>query len=178
LPVIDVVTATLDFLKEKKGSKKIAVIGTSATINSHVYSNRLKNTPLDIIEKDCPLLVPFIEEGETKGELLEGVIEKYLKPLKGKVDTLVMACTHYPILRDEIAEFMETDVEIVDPGELAAVKLKDFLKENDMLGGNNKGDGRYFVTDLRESFKRVAEMFLGEGLDKRIEVVELDSVKM
>lgn len=164
IPVFDVVSSTMRNL----GKEKIGVIGTRGTIGSGAYS-----VPY---AKACPLLVSFIEEGELKSKALEIVIKNYLKELKGKkIDTLILGCTHYPIISSLIQKEMGRKVKLLNPGKSVAEELKSFLVKNNMLSGKRRHGKRfYFVTDLTPRFMKVAEMFLGEKLGGKINQVTID----
>lgn len=164
IPIFDVVSPVLENLKESKS--KIGVIGTRATVNSGVYS-KLN----EVIQIPCPLFVPFIEEGEIKGELIEKLVKKYIGDLKA--DTLVLGCTHYPIIKNIINKVLP-NVVLVNPGVFVAEELKKYLTNNDLA--NNKTSNRkkdYYITDLNERFKKVARIFLGENINVRIKKVSL-----
>lgn len=162
IPIFDVVTPVLENLKESKNlpagrQGKIGVIGTRATVNSGVYSNLNK-----IVQISCPLFVPFIEEGEVKGKLIESLVEKYLGKLK--VDTLVLGCTHYPIIKNIIKKVLPS-TKLINPGVLVAEKLKNFLVKNNLVNNSKRvGKKDFYVTDLNERFIKVADMFLGEKI--------------
>lgn len=158
VPVFDVIGPAL--IEAKKVSKKgrIGTIGTRATIGSGAY----KGT----IGVACPLLVPFIEEGELKGEALRFIVRNYLKAFKGKrIDTLILGCTHYPIIGGLIQKEIGLRVNLVNPGKTVSAEVKKYLTEHKMLSGKKKeGKRQYFVTDLTDRFKNVAEMFLGHSI--------------
>jgi len=162
IPIFDVVTPVLESLKESKNlpagrQGKIGVIGTRATINSGIYSKLNK-----VVQVPCPLFVPFIEEGETKGKLIESLVKKYIGNLK--VDTLVLGCTHYPIIASVISKVLP-NVKLINPGVLVADDLKNFLIKNGLVTNSKKvGKKDFYVTDLNERFIKVAEMFLGEKI--------------
>lgn len=158
-------------------STVIGVIGTHATINSHAYlKNILRVLPrAKVIEKACPLFVPFIEEGKTNGKALGIIAEEYLSDLKKqKIDTLVMGCTHYPIIRDIISKAVGKNVTLINPGKSAASEVLYFLKKNNLLNGQKKkGSINFFVTDLTDRFTKVAEMFLGKKIESDLKVARL-----
>lgn len=164
IPVFDVVSPVLGRLGKSK--KKIGVIGTRATIGSGVYSILNK-----VVQMACPLFVPFIEEGEIKGDLIKSLVEKYIGNLK--VDTLVLGCTHYPIIKDVIQNVLP-DTELINPGVFVAEKLKKYLIKNNLII-NKKSEGKkiYYVTDLNERFIGIAEMFLGKKLNGKIRKVDI-----
>jgi glutamate racemase len=148
--------------------RKTGVIGTRGTIASHAYRDEIRklNAKNSVIELACPLLVPAIEEGETSGFLIKLLIKKYLTPLKKeKLDSLVLGCTHYPIVKKEIRTFMGKGLKLIDPAEEIAASLAAFLKERKLLApSGSKGKQVYFVTDLTARFISVAEMFLGHKI--------------
>ncbi len=158
---------------------KIGVIGTRATIASKAYEKDIKkySKSVKIISLACPLFVPFIEEGEIKSAGLKEVAQEYLSKLKiKKIDTLVIGCTHYPIIGKLIAMEVDNHVRIVDPGKSVAKEVFDFLSKNKMLNEQKiSGKKNFFVTDLTERFAKVAEMFLGERIKGRIDKVTLNS---
>ena len=155
IPIFDVVSPVLEELKQSK--EKIGVIGTRATVNSGVYSKLNK-----VIQIPCPLFVPFIEEGETKGKLIESLVIKYIGKLK--VEILVLGCTHYPIIKDVIKKVLPKAKQL-NPGVLVANELKGYLIKNNLTSNSKKvGSKCYFVTDPNERFVKVAEMFLGEKI--------------
>jgi glutamate racemase len=159
IPIFDVVSPVLESLKASK--KKIGVIGTRATVNSGVYS-KLNN----VVQISCPLFVPFIEEREIKGKLIESLASKYLGTLK--VDELVLACTHYPIISDVINKVLPK-TELINPGVFVTDKLKNYLVEADIVNNLKRtGNKKFYVTDLNDRFVKVAEMFLGEEIKGKI----------
>ena len=143
----------------KKAGKKIGVIGTRATIASGAYKAAK-------YQESCPLLVPFIEEGELRNGALKIIIREYLKPLKkAKIDTLILGCTHYPIIKNLIQKEMGKKVRLVNPEKTVAREVKQFLQKEEMLNPQkSKGRKDFYVTDLTSRFKTVAEMFLGHKI--------------
>jgi len=174
IPVFDIVSSGSDLSNFSKKIKSIGVIGTLGTINSHAYKKNLGlNRNIKVYEIACPLFVPFIEENEVKGNLINLLVEKYLKNLKEKnLDLIILGCTHYPLIKNSINKFMGKNIALVDPGVSVAKTLSLYLKNNKML--NNKGNGKinYYLTDLNDRFVKVAEKFLGEKI-KSIGVVDL-----
>lgn len=146
MQLIDAVTPTIEAIK-KGGYKRVGVIGTSATIASNIYPKKL-GKGVEVFQQACPLLVPLIEEGQ-KGKILELVIKKYLKNFREKnLDALVLACTHYPLIKEEIRGFMGEDVVIIDPSEEIAKKTASVLNNNNLDSlRRGKGSERYFFTD-------------------------------
>ncbi len=157
------------------GGQCIGVIGTSATIASNAYKNAIQelNTNARIISKDCPLFVPLVEEGWIDHPVTRMVIEEYLLPLKKQsIESLVLGCTHYPVLKTLISEVLGQDIRLIDSAETTSDKVHSILKSLGWLrtanGSGDKND-RFFVTDFPERFKKVGEIFL----ERKIEEVEV-----
>jgi len=164
--------------------KRIGVIATESTVQSGAYTQAIaKADPnADVIERACPLFVPLAEEGWADEEVARAVAETYLKDLRSSIDTLVLGCTHYPILKRVIQESVGAQVELIDSGEATAVEVKSLLKTKG-LAGSSAGTGalerqlcddldHFYVTDAAERFARVAERFLGSK-PARLEAVEV-----
>jgi len=163
IPVFDVIVPAMIDAKSASKRGKIGVIGTRGTIASGAYKVRYKEA--------CPLFVPFIEEGEIESDALRIIVKKYLSSLKGKIDTLIMGCTHYPIIEDLIGKELGKKVILINPGISVSGELKNYLTTNNLLNtGYKKGSLRFFVTDLTERFVKVAEQFLGQKIRKLEEV--------
>jgi glutamate racemase len=171
---------------ESKNSKekRIGVIATESTVNSGAYTEAIKKADPNstVIERACPLFVPLAEEGWADADVARTVAETYLKDLRSGVDTLVLGCTHYPILRDVIQETVGEQVELIDSGAATAIEVKSLLKEK-ALARLTPGTGalerhlcddldHFYVTDAAERFARVAERFLGSK-PARLEAVEV-----
>jgi glutamate racemase len=151
---------------ERSASGRIGVIGTRATIASGAYPAAIRALSPEavVISKACPLFVPLAEEGWTHGEVPRRVAERYLEPLRGGVvDTLVLGCTHYPLLAATIAEVMGPDVRLVDSAEAVAAEVRERL--GGLAAGAGPVEHRFFVTDAPGPFQEVAERFLGHPLE-------------
>jgi glutamate racemase len=164
--------------------RSIGVIATESTVHSGAYTQAIKKADpaATVLERACPLFVPLAEEGWADAEVARTVAETYLKDLRSSVDTLVLGCTHYPILRDVIQATVGAQVKLIDSGEATAVEVKALLKEKG-LARLTPGTGaldrqlcddldHFYVTDAAERFARVAERFLGSK-PARLEAVEL-----
>lgn len=167
IPIFDVITPALKEAKEISKSGKIGVIGTRGTIGSGAYS-----VPFS---RACPLFVPFIEEGEVEGDAMEIIAKNYLEGFKkDNIDTLILGCTHYPIIKNVIKREVDNGVKLIDPGISVAKEVFGYLTENKMLNTQkNIGNKEFYVTDLTERFTKVAEMFLGEKIKNQLKKVEL-----
>ncbi|MCK4764045.1 MAG: glutamate racemase [Candidatus Aminicenantes bacterium] len=154
----------------KHSKSKIGVIGTSATIKSGAYEKTIveKKPGVKVISRDCPLFVPLVEEGWIDHKVTKLVVEEYLLPLKEQgIDTLVLGCTHYPVLKGVIAEVMGPGIELVDSAVTTAVKVRSILKSLGWLSGaQDGGEDEFYVTDFPDRFKRVGEIFLNKKIGK------------
>lgn len=185
VPVIGmVVPASIAALRASvKGN--IGVIGTRATINSNAYSESLydlaKDKTIKVYSKDCPLFVPFVEEGLLRHNATKLIAEEYLEKFKQKdVDTLVLGCTHYPLLKELISGILP-GVSLIDSGEHAAVTAIRLLAERGALAEEKnefvaKPNINFYVTDVSSTFYDVAKRFLGFSVNKP-EIVILNNKK-
>jgi glutamate racemase len=158
-------------------SGRIGVIGTEATVASGAYAEAIHgfNPAAVVTARACPLFVSLAEEGWTSHpEATRLIADAYLRPfVEDGVDTLVLGCTHYPILREVIAEVMGPDVALIDSGEAVAEEVAIMLAErNHLRTGETPPESRFYVTDAAARFRLVAERFLGEPLE-RFETVDV-----
>lgn len=166
--------AAVDALKASK-TKRIGVIGTAATINSKSFPNTLKSldSEVEIFDLACPLFVPLVEYGfvTDKDPITILTVERYLQYFKDKnIDTLVLGCTHYPLLTSFISNYMGSEVTLIDAGLSTASFVLDTLKEKNMLSDNqNKGNLQFYVTDSPKNFRTVAHIFLGQDIGDMME---------
>ena len=151
----------------RTGAKHVGIIGTPGTIRSGAYQEALRRAAPDVRVSTaaCNLFVPLAEEGWTTGQIPRDVAHRYLDGLRAAgVDTLVLACTHYPLLRAAIAEVMGVGVTLVDSAETSAAAAARLLAERELLNPSDAGSEQLFVTDLSEQFGAVAERFLGRAV--------------
>jgi glutamate racemase len=174
IPVLGVVEpGAAEAVRLQRGH--VGVIGTPGTILSGAYQTALQRMSpgVRLSAVACNLFVPLAEEGWLTGEVPLGVARRYLEPLRSAgVDTLVLGCTHYPLLKPIIAEVMGASVTLVDSAESSARAAEQLLRERDLLVSGGVGEERYFVTDLSAQFGAVAERFLGRAIVEP-EVVDL-----
>lgn len=155
--------------------RSIGVIGTWGTISSNAYGKALKALDKDIcvISSACPLFVPLVEEGWTDNDVTRAAAARYLEGLKNEsIDALILGCTHYPLLKEAIAEFMGGGVSLVDSADTTAGALKDLLEGMDLMAEAGRGSYNLYVTDLPTKFEMIAEKFLGE-MPPRVTRVDL-----
>ncbi len=166
LPIFEVVTPSVKKALAVTKRKVIGVIGTRATVESGVYERLLRSLDpeVKVYGNPCPLLVPLVEEGWLKKPETRMIVKKCLIPLKMKgIDTLVLGCTHYPVLKKIIQAKAGKRVILVDPAEELAEEVKGFLETHPGLARELAPDGepRILVSDLTPAFSRVARLFLG-----------------
>lgn len=157
---------------------RIGVLGTPGTIRSGKYLQTLKrlNSGLEIYTKACPMFVPLVENGYLNGPATEIIAKEYLLPLKKSgIDTLILGCTHYPLLRPVIQTIMGDAVTLIDAGAETAVFVKQQLYERDLLCGRGHGSAQYFVSDTVEGFTELAGMFLNQKLEGSVHTVNIES---
>lgn len=173
VPVVEVVTPGADVACRATKNGKIGIIATKGTISTGVYKKAVEDRAeelgmknIEIFQQACPLFVSLAEEGWWDKEVTKLTAEEYLKPLKDAgVDTLVMACTHYPLLSKVIQEVMGDNVVLVNTGEATAKVVKELLdKEGTASVGNINPVREFYTSDEPELFEQVATPFLGEGL--------------
>jgi len=174
VPVIGVISPGAAMAVNKTKNGKIGIIGTRATINNQAYSKAIKaiNKNIGVFEKACPLFVPLAEEGWTHHRATYEIAEEYLKELREKeIDTLVLGCTHYPILADVIQEVIGSNVSLIDSGVAAAEVVKNEIHKL-QLETNHKDHPNLdlFVSDIPTKFQEVAELFLGKKVNKVMKV--------
>ena len=173
VPFFGVVDSAVRAAVQRTKNKKIAVIGTSATIKSGIFKNKINESGcVSVFSKECPLFVPLIECGYTDrhNPITRSVCRGYLSGIhESGADTLIMGCTHFPIISSIISDFLP-GVTLINPSQFAAIQIRDFLLENGMEGYS--GGTEYYVSDSAESFSRSASIFLGEN-----EVIKAKTVK-
>jgi len=166
LPIFEVVTPAVEKAIQITRNKRIGVIGTRATVSSKIFEKLIheKNPQIQVFQNPAPLLVPLVEEGWLKKPETRMIVKKYLLPLKLKqIDTLILACTHYPFLKEIIQRKIGQRVKLVDPGEAVVLIVKKFLTQNPEIekslikGGNHQ----FMVSDLTPKFQEIAKNWLG-----------------
>jgi glutamate racemase len=168
IPVLGVIEPAVKKALEVSQNKKIGIIGTKSTINSMAYEKRIKRLDKKnkTFSRSCPLFVPLVEEGWLDKKITRDVAGIYLENFKKKnIDTLILACTHYPLLKKVIAKVVGPKVNLIDSANEVAREVRLILEKNDML---NKRTGKakysYYVSDESEQFARIGARFLGKKI--------------
>lgn len=180
VPFTGVVQPTAKAALKATENNKIGVIGTTATINSNSYKTEIErlNPNVTVYQQDCPLFVPLVENGFISKDdpIVYMTVERYLNNLKEKgVDTLILGCTHYPILREVISYIMGSGVKLIDSGRETALYAAALLKEHKLLSDSgNRGNSEFYVSDRVEGFSQIASLFLGRDIDKDVTRINIE----
>lgn len=174
VPVIGVIDATVEAALNVTKNNKIGVIGTTSTIESKTYEEKIKSKSADIAVycEACPLFVPLAEEGLHDHDGTKLIAKEYLKEIiANKVDTLILGCTHYPLLYKAISGAVGKKINLVDSAKPTANALKKLLEDNSLLGYNENPDFELLVTDDPTRVERVVKIFFGKSLKGKIKKV-------
>ncbi len=175
-PIIGVITPGVREAVYASRNKRIGVIGTKGTIQSRTYETEIKqlDPKVKVTAVACPLFVPFVEEGWLNGEVVESVVRTYLKPFSAAgVDTVILGCTHYPLLKPVIQEVLGKNVTLIDSAKQVAFEVKKILASEDMLNRGKGGKHKFYVSDNPEWFSSLAQRFMGRKL---MNVKKVDNV--
>ncbi|MFC1807558.1 glutamate racemase [Candidatus Omnitrophota bacterium] len=168
VPIIGVIEPGVKDAILASKNKKIGIIGTSSTIRSDAYNKfiRASESSARVFSTSCPLFVPLVEEGWLSGKITLDVIKHYLLPLKRKgIDTLVLGCTHYPLLESRIRKVMGPDVKLVNSALSTARATNKLVRKLSIKADNSsKGKLRFFVSDEPQMFEIIGSKFLGRRL--------------
>lgn len=180
VPCMGVLESTVKAAVSATKNDNIGLIATAATVASGSYEKLTAELlpKANFFGKACPLFVPLVENGyfASDCEVTRMVAKDYLSAFDGKdIDTLILGCTHYPLLYNLIDALTEHKLNLIDSGKEAAIGAKKLLSERDMLSDNEKGEMHFFVTDKVEGFAKLGKEFLGEELHNvtRLEIDEL-----
>lgn len=182
VPVLGVIETGANEAQSSSKTRDVLVIGTDATISSHAYAAACRERGLRALEKACPLLVPLVEEGWVDHPVTAEVVRIYLTELLEQAqesdmnpDTLVLGCTHYPLLRPMMEAALSPAIRVIDSAEATAVQAARLLDRQIPRGGQSFERGRrcrFFATDSVAKFRRLGARFLGSPIDE-VELVDL-----
>jgi glutamate racemase len=160
--ILDVIDPVIDHIKARK-YKHIGVIGTKRTITSGTYEKKVAaHSPgTSIVSLATPLFVPMIEEGFIFDDISNAIIRTYLsKSSLSGIEALILGCTHYPIILNQINKFFNFNVEVVDSGKIVSAALKNLLEENNLINNSGKtGKDKFYISDFTDYFEKIARMF-------------------
>ena len=159
--IIDVIDPVVDYMSTKKFNK-IGVIGTKRTISSGTYEKKVKekSPSIDVISMATPLLVPMIEEGFIFDDISNAIIRSYLsnESLAG-IQALILGCTHYPIIKNQISKIFNFNIEVVDSARIVSMILREALEKNNLLNDSGIVKDQFFISDYTDYFGKIARMF-------------------
>lgn len=179
VPAIGVVSPTAHAAAAATKNKRIGILGTAATIRSASFEKALLtiDPAIEITATPCPLFVPLVESGwiAEEDEVAVPMVRRYLAAVKAAgVDTLILGCTHFPLLAPIIRAELGQDVTLIDSGRETAALCARLLRERDALADREGGSTQFFVSDQPEGFSRVAEIFLGKSVHETVEMIRPD----
>lgn len=170
--VLGVIRPTVEVLGSETHSGHVGLLATPGTVNSHSYLLEVEklNPEMKITEKDCPMWVPLVETGEASGPGADYFVEKYISEILDadpEIDTLILGCTHYPILLPKIRQFTPENIRILPQGELVADSLADYLKRHPEIETKctRGGSLQYLTTETPEKFNRLASLFMEQPVE-------------
>jgi glutamate racemase len=175
VPVIGVIKAGSNMAIKNTKNKKIAIIGTEGTIKSKAYIKEIKkyDKSVKIFSQACPLFVPLVEEGWFNTKITKDIIKKYLDDIiNKKIDTIILGCTHYPLLKKSIREVIGSHINIVDSAIAVAYEVKKLLQEENIENNAEKGKYIFYVSDCPEKFKKLGSNFFAKKI-KNVKKVEI-----
>ena len=156
---------------------RIGVLGTAGTVRSGKYVEYIKNidSGISVFQKACPMFVPLVENGYSSSEVTRIIAKEYLDEVKAAgVDTLILGCTHYPLLKNVIRGIMGDGVTLIDSGAAAADYAYEKLRGADMLSGEKSGTVKYFVSDTVDGFEQLGGMFLEQPISGSVERIDIE----
>ncbi len=178
VPAIGVVDATAKAAVNATKNKRVGIIGTAATVRSQSFENAMLTLDgtLTVTAEACPMFVSLVEAGwiDSSDEVAIAMVRRYMTPFKDAgVDTLILGCTHFPLLASIIQAELGEDVTLIDSGRETALHCAAVLTEQNALADGNEGRCRFFVSDRPEGFTRTAEIFLGRSVREEVESISL-----
>lgn len=163
IPLLNVIEPGSAAALEVAADKKIGVLGTSATIRSHAYRDTLQRLApeVEVIEQACPLLVPLVEEGMVNDPITEAVARRYLLGMQSQgVSTLILGCTHYPVIKSDLKKVMGEGVQLVESGDVLAEELQVLFTDKVLNTDSGPRSIRVCITDLTDHFERLAHQLM------------------
>ena len=174
IPIMGVVRPGSKAAIASTRNKRIGVIATQATIGSQIYSRVIRETnpEIQVFGKACPLFVPLVEEGWIEDSVTEEVVRRYVRELQEKdIDTLILGCTHYPLLRNLIGRVMGPEITLVNPAYETALELKALLEQEGLKSNQeNQSAHAFYVSDAAENFRHFAQSILPCDITKTREI--------
>jgi len=164
--VMNVIDPLVHHLRDHYSHKHLGLIATRQTVNSNVYKKKIDdvNRGIKITSQATNLLASAIEEFQNN-PVIDSLLKEYLTPLKNKdLDALILACTHYPVVKNKIVDFFENKIDIIDPSDIVAHAVKTKLENHDLLNTNGNSNKHFYVSDYTESFAAGTKIFFEEDI--------------
>lgn len=165
--VLNVIDPAVDFIREYYPQKRIGLIGTRQTVFSNVYKKKIDalNNGTELFSHATPLLAPMIEEGFNKKMIIEEMLHDYLSvPELRDIDAIILGCTHYPLIKQQIGKFYQNKVSIIDTTEVVANAVKNLLELHQLLNKTEGSFQKFYISDYTESFSGAAKTFFVENI--------------
>ena len=166
--VMNVIDPVTELVAKEFTKGRIGVIGTKGTINSRTYPEKIAslNQALEVVSLATPLLVPMIEEGFVFDDISNAIIRAYLSdPILTGIETLILGCTHYPIIKPQIEKYFDFSIRVIDSAAIVAQSLKKLLAEHELLNPRKEDADRFYLSDYTDFFVKIANLFFEEELD-------------
>lgn len=163
--VFNVIEPVVNYIRETYKDTDIGLIGTKQTVGSEVYANEIEGlgTGLKLHSLATPLLVPMIEEGFLQGTISQDIINEYLKkPMLQNIQALILGCTHYPLIKEQVTNFYNGKVDVIDSSEIVAASLKAYLEYNLLIHASKSSPNKFMVSDYTDSFEELTKRFFGQ----------------
>ncbi|WP_247235910.1 glutamate racemase [Telluribacter sp. SYSU D00476] len=165
--VMNVIDPVVDYIKDRYDGKTVGLIGTKQTVLSNVYKKKVDvlNKNITLKSLATPLLAPMIEEGFFDNSISESIITTYLSdPALEGIESLILGCTHYPLIKKEIGQYYGDTVEILDTSEIVAQSLRAWMEQHYLLNDKGTGERRFYVSDYTQSFEASTRLFFGKQI--------------
>jgi glutamate racemase len=169
IPVIGVIKPGSKAAVSASKNKKIGIIGTEGTINSKSYLQEInKISKIRLYQQACPLFVPLVEEGFNDCKIIDSIVKKYMKPLLNKkIDTLILGCTHYPLLKKTLKKNVGKNVTLIDSAKVTAEEVKNVLNRASLLAnGQKKRFLKFYVSDNPKKFRTIGSRFFSKKISE------------
>lgn len=165
--VVDVINPVVDYITGIREYNNVGVIGTKGTINSGTYNKKIlaRNPHIKVSSLPTPMLVPMIEEGFIFDDISNAIIRTYLsKPELRGINALILGCTHYPVIKNQISKFYNFGLDVIDSSRIVAAYLRDVLTVNKQLNKNGKSGYKFIVSDYTDYFQIITKLFFEEEI--------------
>lgn len=165
--IINVIDPVVSYMANSFSGKQVGIIGTKQTINSNVYTKKISalGLPITLYARATPLLASVIEEGFANKQIVDELLKEYLShPSLQNIDALLLACTHYPVIKHQIANYYQNRIDIIDTTDIVAKSVKECLHLYKLENPANAPEKKFYISDYTESFLKATKLFFGEAV--------------